>query len=48
MHKCGQMLITGLLFFVAGMCNEARAQAAPAQAAEICDWEHRCSQTSRG
>jgi peptidyl-prolyl cis-trans isomerase A (cyclophilin A) len=31
MHKCGRMLITGLLFFVAGMCNEARAQAAPAQ-----------------
>ena len=31
MHKCGWMMITGLLFFAAGTSNEARAQAAPAQ-----------------
>jgi peptidyl-prolyl cis-trans isomerase A (cyclophilin A) len=26
MHKCGWMMITGLLFFAVGTCNEARAQ----------------------
>ena len=31
MHKCGWMIITGLMFFLAGRCNEARAQAAQAE-----------------
>jgi peptidyl-prolyl cis-trans isomerase A (cyclophilin A) len=32
MHKCGWMMITGLMLFLASTCNEARAQAAQAQA----------------
>jgi peptidyl-prolyl cis-trans isomerase A (cyclophilin A) len=31
MHKCGWMMTTGLMFFLASTCNEGRAQAAQAQ-----------------
>ena len=31
MHKCGWIMITGLVFFLASTCREARAQAAQAQ-----------------